>query len=82
LPLQTKLERRLEVGFSLSVTCSGSSILSEQQYPDEQHCHARAFQTMLLLSQDTPPSIDEAKPEAQATPQTNLGTGMRAFYVC
>jgi hypothetical protein len=39
---------------------------------------SRTFQTTLLASQSTPPSIDEAKPEAQAASQTNLGTGMRA----
>jgi hypothetical protein len=33
---------------------------------------------MLSVSQGTSPSIDEAKPEAQATSQTNLGTGIRA----
>ena len=38
----------------------------------------RAFQTMLLVSQGTSPSIAEAKPEASDTSQTNLGTGMRA----
>jgi len=37
-----------------------------------------AFRTMLLVSQDTSPSIDQAKPEAQATSQTNLGTSQRA----
>jgi hypothetical protein len=31
---------------------------------------------MLLVSQTTSPSAGEAKPEAQPTPQTNLGTGM------
>jgi len=39
---------------------------------------------MLLVSQGTSPSIDGAidgaKPEAQATQQTNLGTGMRAKF--
>jgi hypothetical protein len=36
-----------------------------------------AFQTMLPVSQGTQSFADEAKPEAQATSQTNLGTGMR-----
>jgi len=39
----------------------------------------RAFRTILLVSQGTSSSIDQAKPEAQATSQTNLGTGMRAI---
>lgn len=33
---------------------------------------------MLSVFQGTSPSINEAKPEAQAIPQTNLGTHMRA----
>jgi hypothetical protein len=33
---------------------------------------------MLPVSQGTQSCADEAKPEAQATSQTNLGTGMRA----
>jgi hypothetical protein len=33
---------------------------------------------MLLVSQSTSPSIEEPKPEAQTTVQTNLGTGMHA----
>jgi hypothetical protein len=33
---------------------------------------------MLLVSQGTSPSVNEAETEAQITSQTNLGTGMRA----
>lgn len=39
----------------------------------------RAFQTMLPVSQGAQSCADEAKPEAQDTSQTNLGTGMRAL---
>ena len=35
---------------------------------------------MLLVSQGTSPSMNEAETEAQITSQTNLGTGMRARY--
>jgi hypothetical protein len=37
--------------------------------------------TVLLVSHDTQSSISEAKPETQATSQTSLGTGMRAFQL-
>jgi hypothetical protein len=32
---------------------------------------------MLIVSQGTSPSVNEAETEAQITSQTNLGTGMR-----